>query len=267
MATFDDTAGRFSSADWKDIGDILEQWSLCGLGREIVRNIRVLESFLPVDCMEALLKTVLACRGTPAKDLETAYQTECRNYVRRGGPVKVHPVLVGCAIELEALRWRLRGDTYKALFYNNEHIVDLFIDKLLTGRPLTAAEMALPLSVYSAWATWDLDDSAADPFRFGKEADHIRASLGLNPENWWSGKRLVLLVYAPGGTVILFRPTIADAELHAYFEPPTPPEDKYGLTKVWHFPAETHAPIPRPESVHAPAPMSTLERTLTRDIR
>jgi hypothetical protein len=267
MATFDDTAVRFSSVDWKDIGEILEGWSLGGLGREIVRNIRVLERFLPVDCMEALLKTVLACRGTSPDVLEKAYQKECRNHVRRGGPVKVHPVIVGCAVELEALRSRLRGDTYRAVFYNNEHIVDLFIDRLLTGVPLSAVEMALPLSVYTAWATWDRDDLSADPFRFGIEADHIRASLGLNPENWWSGKRLILLVYAPGSTVILIRPTVADAELHAYFEPPTPPEDRYGLTKVWHFPAETNPPVPLPESVHAPAPMSTLDRARTRDIR
>ena len=268
MGSFDDTAGRISSDDWREIGQILAGWVLDRLGREIVRNVRVLERFLPMNCMEGVLRAVLNSRAGSASDLATSYQRECYKHTRRGGPVTVHPVLVGRAIELDLLRKRLReSDACFPLFYGNERLVDLFIERLLGGAPLTPEEMSLPMSDYSAWATWDLDDWSTDPFRFGKDADHIRASLGLDPNSWWIGTRLVLLVYNLPATVVLCRPTIADAGLHPFFEPPPPPEERYGLTRVWHLPRQKHAPLPRPESVHEPVPMRTIYRLHTRDMR
>jgi hypothetical protein len=123
------------------------------------------------------------------------------------------------------------------------------------------------MSIHGAWATWDFDDSASDPFRFGKDADHIRASLGLDPENWWGGTRLVLLVYKPPATLVLCRPTVSDAGLHLFFAPPPAPQEQYGLTKVWQSPGQKYDPLPRPESIHTSAPMGTIHRALTRDVR
>jgi hypothetical protein len=268
MPTFEDTTGRFSSAEWSAIGETLERWTGDQFGREIVRNLRVLERFLRVSCMEGLLRAVLSAYGAPLIVLSRAYQSECYKHIRRGGPVHVHPVLIGRAIELGQLRKRLQeSPACYPLFYGNEILVDIFIDRLLGGAPLTPEEMSLLMSDYSAWATWDSDDSSSDPFRFGKDADHIRASLGLDPNSWFIGSRLVLFVYELPMTVELCRPTIADAGLHPFFEPPTPPFDSYGKTRVWHLPRAKHEPKPRPESVHEPVPMGTIRRAHTRDVR
>jgi hypothetical protein len=141
-------------------------------------------------------------------------------------------------------------------FRTKAHARD-FLERLLSGDTPTKAEAAILMSEYSAWVTWDEDGKTADPFRFARtaaSADLVRASLGLDPQNRMKGKPLLLFVYSSHSGLDLFRPTIADAGLHRFFEPPPIGNDDYGLTKTWPPAMAKSLPtlLPRPEAIHSP---------------
>jgi hypothetical protein len=77
-------------------------------------------------------------------------------------------------------------------FFRRRAFAEDFIRRLVSSDPLSAYELALPMSDHSAWITWD---KLSDPFGFVVDADHLRACLGLTPPDLWSGHPVLLLVY------------------------------------------------------------------------
>lgn len=234
----------------------LGNWSTRSrVGRVIVPNLNPLERFLPAGDMKELL---LAICNSPEDDLfllGDAYKEACYRHIRRGGPAKMEtlPILLGRAVERSSfIYWLFQRSGY---FTRQEEAED-FVERLINGDPLEGREPWLLMSQYSAWATWDLDNSENDPFVFGS-AEHVRASLGLDPEAR-TDRGLLLLVYERPQTLRLFRPTVADAGLFLFFQPPPPPIKSYGLTKPWEpgiAQDSSYSPSPKPEVLHEPIEM------------
>jgi hypothetical protein len=252
------------------IRDRLRVWQRDGLGGKIVRNLQMLERFLPPDHMKTILMELLNCPGSPrlrVRDLELNYQNECHNHVRMGGPIGGRrPVLVGRAVERDSFAQWLR----RSVLFHTEAQVRDFIARLMGGGPLSKAEESLLMSPFSAWVTWIEDRSRSDPFGFKSHmtAVKIRACCGLDPQGRNFGKPLLLLVYRCDGGLQLYRPTIADADTYELFQPPVASENDHGWTQTWprQIRIPNFKPIRRPEAVHAPAPLAYVEFTHTRQV-
>lgn len=267
MNTFDSTITRFGPRQQAAIRKVLLRWSREDeLGREIVRNVNPLERFLPADDMKPILAVVYGFRSKSITALPDAYQLECFNHTRQGGEVSdPKPTFLGRAVERDAfIGWLYKK--YRGYFHTRAFVRD-FVRRLLSGDPLTTYESAILTSPYSAWVTWEKSPSPTDPFGFAVDADHLRACLGLAPPRW-HGRPAILIVYERNPGLTVHRPTVADAGLHRFFEPPPIGNDEHGLTKTWPSSLRklSTAPIPRPEAVHAPDTMERLVRHLTREL-
>jgi hypothetical protein len=266
MNSFDSTIIRFGPKQQAAIRRVLLRWSRDELGREIVRNLNPLERFLPAADMEPILAIVHGFRSKPITALPDAYRDECyTHHTRRGGDVSnPQPAILGCAVERDVFIGRLYKNHRK--YFRSRAFVRDFVRRLISGDPLTTYESALPISEHSVWVTWD--KLSSDPFAFAVDADHLRACLGLAPPERWHARPVVLLVYERHPGLKLCRPTIADAGLHRFFEPPPVGNDAHGLTKTWPSSLRklSAAPMPRPEAVHAPDTMERLVRRSTREL-
>ena len=264
MSTFGDTIGKFKPKQRTAIRKVMLRWSRVELGREIVRNLNPLERFLPAADMQPILAVILRFQSKPITSLPASYRDECYLHTRQGGEVmSPKPAVLGRAVERRSfVDWLYKRHR---TFFRRRAFAEDFVRRLVAGDPLTAYELAMPMSEYSAWVTWD---KLSDPFAFAVDADHLRACLGLTPPDRWSGHPMVLLVYPRHGGLTLNRPTIADAGLHQFFEPPPEGHDGHGLTKTWPSSLRklSAAPSPRPEAVHAPETMGRLARGSTREI-
>jgi len=254
---------QFSKTDRQQIGSTLLTWTAFERGRIIVPNLQDLERFLPGSRMHALLGVVQACYGLPTDELERRYQQECFNHVGRGGMVRLNPqpTIVGRAVDREEfINWLLRK--YKAYFYVRRNVID-FVMRLTGSGSLTETEKKLLASEYLAWATFDASVTSAGPFSFlvYNLADEVRACLGMNPR---LRNRLLLLTFDRPRRVKLRRPTITDAELFVFFQPPPMGLDAHGQTRTW--PREfltgkllSYNPIPRPEALMPPVAFKYLQ--------
>lgn len=254
----------FSSADVALIEQTVLNWALSdGLARRIVRNLRELEFFLPTPNTIALLQSILGCHSKTSNELRREYLITCYKNVRQGGTVgNPQPLLVGRAVDkdgfVQAL-WQTHGTIGKGTgnFARLPEVED-FVSRLLAGDPLSPMERKLVMSPYSAWVTWNPSDSSSDPFRFAASATVVRACVGLESLVTKKGEPLLLLAYEKISALDLRRPTVADAGLHSYFEPP-PPDSTHGFTVPWpeDF-TPGFRPYSLPEAVHAPVAFSLL---------
>jgi hypothetical protein len=236
------------------------------VGRVIVPNVQARECFLKPSRMKKILLAVHAAASKSAKAVPDAYENACNDHVLCGGalvpnPTASAPSAVGRAVDRSRFYEFLENyyglATTKPLpffpFFGGASEIESFIDDLLAGTLKPVAAQLL-LASHSVWVTWR-DDVSAGPFTWLKQgiADEVRAGLGLNPQ---FGDSILLMEYAPTD-VSLQRPTIADAGLFEYFEPPSRDHYCYGRTRPWTAGfARTRktpiveAPVSRPEAVH-----------------
>lgn len=241
----------------------LIRWSRDDLGRELVRNINPLERFIPPDNMKSLLSVIYNARRKGLDELAILYKEECFKPVniRVGGLVRgVRPMTIGRAVEKQAFVYYLYKKQRHC--FRTKAMAHDFIQRLLSGDTMSATESSVLMSEFSAWVTWNDMPSATDPFEFARStglAEMIRACLGLDPEGRMTGKPILLLIYKR--RTELYRPTIADAGLYRFFEPPPIGIDAHGLTKTRPpgMSTSVYSSMPRPEAVHAPQPFSHLE--------
>lgn len=251
MSSYRRAMRKFNHSKRCKIRKILSSWEQKSLhGRVVAPNI-LIERFLSVDHMATILGIILQKGSSSLKALEDEYQSECHKHVLKGKYVHcTFPKTVGRAVEREDFIEYLRSIRN---FYNLDMDIEDVIDEAIyKGSILPQDAKDIPMSRYAAWVTWNKTDSSADPYDFVQhdQADEVRACLGLP---YRKGK-LVLLIYK----VLHFTlrcPTIADAGLHPYFQPPGISND-HGVTKPRPTQDESlekskFKPKPRPEAVHA----------------
>lgn len=255
MSSYQITTSGFTSRKKRGIERVLAKWARNSLGREIVRNINPLERFLPSSHMKPLLIVIYNGRNESLDELARLYERECFNHTRAGGPILCpKPKIVGRAAEKEALINYLYRKNRR--YFRTKALARDFIQRLLTGDSMTTTEASILMAEYSAWVTWNEDPLGSDPFSFarsGNSADTVRACMGLDPQHRMKGEPILLLIYKTHFSIDLFRPTIADAGLHRFFEPAPIGLDAHGLTKTWPpgMGTKITALLPRPEAVHS----------------
>ncbi len=268
MSVFERALSQFSVTEQPIIRSRMQAWmEACRIGSVIVRNIDDKEHFLPESNMVLLLTAFLNSHGKEDEDLSKEYLNACRlnNMKLAGGKIETEfePNLLGKAVEYDIFAAYLRQATY----CTTEDEAEMLIDDLRDlSHTLTAGQEKILLSQHLTWATCGLESLDAEPFSFmaHNNADLFRATLGL-PYHFRSIRGLILIVYHKPSDLEMYRPTVADAEQHAYFEPPPKSETRCGFTKPWNpgttgLPADEEEKIlkPRPECVHDPVEMANL---------
>lgn len=268
MSVFERALSRFSVTEQPIIRSRMQAWMEASrMGSVIVRNIDDKEHFLPESNMVLLLRAFLNSHGKDDEDLEDEYLSACRlSHMKLAGG-KIHPAfepnLLGKAVEYDSFVAYLRTTTYCTTEDEAEALIDDLRD---SSHTLTASQEKILLSQYLIWATFRLESPDAEPFDFlvYDNANLFCAALGL-PSYLRSIRGLILIVYHKPSGLEMYRPTVIDAELHSYFEPPPKSEIRCGFTKTWN-PGTTGLPVdeeekilkPRPECVHDPVEMGNL---------
>jgi hypothetical protein len=255
--SFKDALRIFPAADAKLIEVTLMNWAKSdGLARDVVRNLRELEWFLPASNMAELLEAIRNCHAKTTNELRSEYLKVCYRNVRKGGPIRgPQPLLLGRAVEKEPFVQAL-FDTHGPINGGTGLIPDLptarnFVSRLLSGK-LDARERGLTMSKYAVWVTWNPSDPSSNPFGFSASATEIRACIGLESLVTKRGEPLLLLIYKKSLALELLRATVADAGLYKYYEPPPQGFEDYGLTKQWSEDfTPGFQPYPLPEAIHA----------------
>ena len=255
MRSYERAMKKFNHSKRCKIDEILSSWEQENLhGRVVVSNI-ILERFLPVDHMAAILDIIFQKGSSSLKDseleaLENEYSSECHKHVLKGKYVHcAFPKTVGRAVERENFIQYLLGISN---VYNIDMDIEDVIDEAIYKRSILPEEAKdIPMSRHAAWVTWNKTDSSANPYDFVQhdQADEVRACLGLP---YRKGK-LILLMYKVLDCTLRC-PTIADAGLHTYFQLPGI-SDNHGVTKPQPTQDEDlkkikFKPKPRPEAVH-----------------
>jgi hypothetical protein len=262
--SYDAAIKRFGSRKQAAIKATLIKWSKDALGREVVRNINPLERFLPPESMTRLLSVIYNARSKGLDELAILYQAECyktENTLAGGSITIAKPKIIGRAVEKQAFVNYLYEKQRHC--FRTRAIAKDFVQRLIAGDTMSKAESSVLMSEFSAWVTWNDISSDLDPFAFARSsnlAEMVRACLGLDPENRMKGKPILLLIYQSHAALELCRPTIADAGLYRFFEPPPIGVDAHGLTKAWPpgMGKSISTPTPRPEAIHAPQLFSNL---------
>jgi hypothetical protein len=213
--------------------------------------------------MLCLLRVILSTSGVPFTIAAQQYQKECYKHQRKGGPIRVVPMpdRLGRAADTSAFIKDLH-DRYHSYFPKMRYARD-FVTRLKAGALLDPHEQQLLMSGYSAWVTWESSGPASDPFGFLVHglAIEVRAALGLDQR--LTGP-LLLLRYTRPAAVRLYRPTVADAGLFPYFDPPLTTESCVSYTRPWPAfrvpgnPAVEVIAPPRREAVHRPVKFASL---------
>lgn len=257
MNSFGRAMKGLSPGQQKRILRVLGKWSTTTFLGHIVPNLKSRERFLPFGHMKEILLAVQKSQGVDLVAIAQDYKAECHNHALKGGRVRLKemPILLGKAVEKDLFTNHLIG-----LLNGSRSQAEDLVTRLLVNDQLSEKESVIPMSLYAMWSTWNEIDSAGDPFSFSKEdAGFVRACLGLNREHRIA-QGLLLFTYTLGSRHSLFRPTVADAELHPYFMPPAIGFDDHGWTNPI-LPTSTSPmglPVARPEAIHKRQPLSAL---------
>lgn len=244
---------KFTVGEQIMISKKLAAWSLTApYGERIARNFPA-EHFLPDDRMELLLRFILNDFFLDSESFETEYAKECHNHVLKGGLISVtpYPKFYGAAIEKGVLIQHLTQN-YTSRFPDNKEAEDFITGLKQADLPDDCKDLFI--KQYSVWATWNEVDPTSFPFEFCStcKANEVRANLGLN--KMLIEKELLLIIYEVPKHIDVLRPTIADAELSQYFEPPHRSITKHGYSRTWErqkwMEKLNIKPEPRPEGIH-----------------
>jgi len=235
----------------------INAWSKkCPYGQRVARNIFT-EHFLPDDKMTDLLLFIATDPLTSWKLFEANYKAKCHSLALQGGNIRVkkRPLFFGVGVEYETFFKHLKDNYPSELGYSgNDVIVKDFILRLRNGMLSKNLGGIIKLKQYSVWATWNMDDLSGMPFDYCKTnlADEIRANMGLRRDDAEKSTSLLLFAYTIPPHIEPLRPTIADAELSQYFEPPVPTFEKHGWTVNWQHEERMtgYNILPRPECIH-----------------
>jgi hypothetical protein len=214
------------------------------------------ERFLPDPAMLALITTVRVNAASALSLLRTEYVHECRKFVLEGGEVQFSAVgtQLGRAVDKQIFIDFL-SQNFPSIFSSRKS-AERFVNRLLipTTR-ISNHEARAFMSSHAVWVTWNATNNSGDPFEFAKHAraDEVRANLGLKSARKGRSPHILLLCYKCNGNLKIYRPTVADAELYEFFEPPT--DGEHGWTVPWPPEEISHLPAgaelaPRPEGLH-----------------
>jgi hypothetical protein len=259
----DDIISSLTPNEKNDLNDLLNQWNQSHpYGQRIVRNFYI-EHFLPKTSLNDLVSFILSKKSFPIVDIQNEYQKECYNYTRQGGDViwnSKAPKYFGTAIEKSVFVNHLMSN-YRSSFPKKKDALN-FIEYLKSG-VLSRHKMKLNLKMYSIWTTWNESDFDSYPFEYciTNDADEIRANMGL--DKLLNSNEILLFIYSIPANFVK-RPTIADAGLSQYFEPPIPSFNNHGLTRTWEMEKKytKYNMKPRPEGIHNAIDLSNLELPL-----
>jgi len=266
-STYDRCVALLSLEEKRRLRDVERTWhDGSPFGRRIVPNMRA-EHFLSDTAMMSLIHLLIARWQSPvdsidARELDNAYQKRCYEITGLGGEASpIHlPTFLGRCCSRDAFIAHLDRE-YGSRFGYLRPAIAYFVDNmLLLGDPGKHSDCGM--TAHNAWVTWNPDDATGDPFAFVKYGTHeeVRSCLGL--ERRQEGLFLLFTYSCPADTPLL-RATVADAELSPYFRPPLEDEKRHGWTVPWEPPVPlpngvNYRPIPKPEAVHKPAPLSCL---------
>ncbi len=251
---------KYSATEKMKINDKINEWSKKHpYGQRVAKNI-FSEHFLPEEKMNEILSFIANDASTSWKEFEVDYQKVCYTLALQGGNIKVkqRPQLFGAAVEYETFFKHLQ-DNYPTTFIDDTSTKD-FISNLANGT-LPDLRKVIRLKRFGVWATWNLQNLSGMPFDYcnTKIADEVRANMGLRRTD--AKTALLLFVYTIPNHIEPKRPTIADAELSQYFEPPVPTFEEHGWTRTWEF-EERMSKFnldPKPECIHDSIQLSELK--------
>ncbi len=222
MTVYERALRKFSKVNQKKICTCLLNWQDEGTinGKIVPKNIQA-EHFLSTDLLRDLLKVILENHDSEISELETKFVEKCRCMKLMGGRVRLSPMpkVLGHAVNRTVLQDRLFYMYKDDIFDEIDEVRD-FIDSLLCGQPLANDEKKMFMSKHIVWAVWDKKD-VYNPFIFLQtdDPDEAMASLGLDLRK--KGDSILLLNYnRTPYRVIIYRATVADAELYSPFDPP-----------------------------------------------
>lgn len=254
---YEDALESFSTDEQNQITLKMREWGVkFPYGQRITRNFPR-ESFLPLGNMKAILHLILNNRHLSTIELETIYETECYRHVLLGGDISPlhYPTFFGVAIEKGVFKYHLEKN-YKRNFPNSK-LREEFIEGLITNSSIIGSKYAIykriRLKKYSLFSTWNHEHISKKPFEFTNtnDAQEVRANLGL--KHIGTSKQLLLFVYSIPTSISPQKPTIADAGLCQYFEPPLETE-RHGWTINWGelppFKKKGYNMKTRPECIH-----------------
>jgi len=255
MSSYLQAIRNFPPDDRNKIEKRINDWSKeSPRGQRVARNIGT-DHFLPVDKMTELLHFIKNDPLTSWELFEKNYQNVCYSQPLQGGKIKVtkKPQFFGAAVEYETFFKHLK-DNYPSELGSDDAIIRDFISRLNKGELSKILGQIIRLKKFSVWATWNEDNFAAMPFDYCKtsKADEVRANMGLNRDDAAKSSSLLLFVYSIPNHIEPQRPTIADAGLSEYFEPPSSTFDEYGLTVNWQYEERmsVYSRKARPECIH-----------------
>lgn len=266
-SAFHRAARLLAREEIRAIESVLSHWQKDGIGRIVAPNLRDREHFLPRKHMAALLRAVLGAKDAPTSELAEQYKLECYRHQLRGGRIRLspQPELLGRAVDT-GLFTNYLFKRYRKRFPKLSHAED-FVTRLKAGAEMDEDEEEILMSPYTAWVTWQEDNPTGDPFGFVRHglAVEVKAALGLDQR--LTGP-LLLLRYKRPANVRLHRPTVADAGLFPYFDPPMLTEKAHSRTRPWPpFSVSAVPPLeicadPQPEAVHRPVKMKAISQPI-----
>jgi hypothetical protein len=252
-SSYSKAIAEFSEDERILIEEILSAWSANSrFGQRIVRNIER-ECFLSKDSMHEILAFILSngkVVDNKREVFEKGYEELCYKHTLKGGQIEIkRPKFLGAAVEYEILFKHLK-DIYADLG-DDLSIKDFIFSLQQANIKLSNDRKNIKLKKYNMWSTWD--EQGKNPFDYciTDKADEVRANMGLKRED--AKGELLLFIYTVPTNIELFRPTIADAGLSQYFEPPVI-VSVYGWTVTWPDDGtmedyKEHIK-PRPECIH-----------------
>lgn len=250
---------------------ILKKWeSNCHYGGKVVPKLLEREHFLSVFGFSGLAREVItACVSCSSDLIKNAYKDACFNQLMKGGEVREIKYTIkylGRVMALEDFHYNIGqyygpGAPSSSRLFFNKSMIDDYLNRLMSGGPLTKMEKEVALSGSASWSTWNEKDPSQEPFNdlpASCTSSIIQASLGLRSDNL--GKPVLLFIYKRRGVGPLYRPTMADAGLNTRFQPTPLYFWKYGYTDTFNAddlekdcPSLTEDELPKrqPEAIHS----------------
>ena len=275
VTTFYDLALENFSLKEKDIIEkILDLWSKqSNNGYRIKLNL-FLEHFLAPELISKILQNIIINSDYLGEDnntklLEDGYQEICRQNLLQGGEISgERPIIVGTVINKSKFIGELKKqDKDGTIFLNDPQEIENFVEALLKPDSnffqifITQERRSLKLKRYNTWVTWDTRSDNPFSFRQTESPNEIRLCLSLAADTRFVEDDLLLFTYK--NDFPIFRPTIADAQVGSYFQPPPETFNNHGLTCPCYLELQTFFPSyltkyssysceRRPEGLHEP---------------